>query len=72
MVRTPPDCLSRGLPVLEETLKAVGLFYLVSMLGEIKGVTEWVNMYPVMDWFLLPPSLLSDGRDGGSAPIPPL
>ena len=36
------DCVSLCLP--EETLKAVGPFYLVSMPGEVKYPTQWVNV----------------------------
>ena len=41
------DCVS--LCLLEETLKAVGLFYLVTMPGEVKDPTQEVNVYPVVD-----------------------
>ena len=33
----------------EETLKAVGPFYLVSMPGEVKDPTQGVNVSPVVD-----------------------
>ena len=35
--------------LLEETLKAVGPFYLVSMPGEVKHPTQAVNVQPVED-----------------------
>ena len=37
------QCLS------EETLKAIGPFYLVSMPGEVKDPTKRVNVQPVVD-----------------------
>ena len=41
------QCLS------EETLKADGPFYLVSMPGEVKDPTQGVNVYPVVDSLIL-------------------
>ena len=38
--RSPHICLC----LLEETLKAAGLFYLVSMPGEVKDPTQGVNV----------------------------
>ena len=42
------QCLS------EETLKAIGPFYLVSMPGEVKYPTQGVNVKPVVDSIILP------------------
>ena len=39
----------RCLRLSDETLKAVGAFYLVSMTGEVKYPTEEVNVHPVVD-----------------------
>ena len=36
------DCVS--LCLSDETLKAIGPFYLVSMPGEVKDPTQWVNV----------------------------
>ena len=41
------DCES--LCLSDDTLKAVGPFYLVSMPGEVKYPTQRVNVYPVVD-----------------------
>ena len=41
------DCVS--LHISDETLKAVGPFYLVSMPGEVKDPTQGVNVQPVVD-----------------------
>ena len=41
------DCES--LCLSDETVKAVGPFYLVSIPGEVKYPTQGVNMYPVVD-----------------------
>ena len=41
------DCES--LCLSDETVKAVGPFYLVSMPGEVKDPTQGVNVYPVVD-----------------------
>ena len=37
----------------EETLKAGGSFYLVSTPGEVKNLTQGVNVYPVVDSLIL-------------------
>ena len=34
----------------EETVKAVGPFYLVSMSGEVKDPTQGVNVMPAVDY----------------------
>ena len=41
------DCES--LCLSDETVKAVGPFYLVSMPGGVKDPTQGVNVYPVVD-----------------------
>ena len=38
------DCVSLSVCLSEETLKAVGPFYLVSMAGEVKDPTQGVNV----------------------------
>ena len=47
MVLNIRDCVS--LCLWEETLKAVGSFYLVSMPGEVNYPTQGVNVLPVVD-----------------------
>ena len=47
--RSPHICLCLS----EETLKAIGPFYLVSMPGEVKYPTQGVNVYPVVDSLIL-------------------
>ena len=47
--RAPHICLCLS----EETLKASGPFYLVSVPGEVKDSTQEVNVYPVVDSLIL-------------------
>ena len=47
--RSPHICLC----LLEETLKASGPSYLVSMPGDVKGPTQGVNVQPVVDSLIL-------------------
>ena len=50
---------SHCLCLLEETLKAGGPFYLVSMSGEVKYASEGVNVWPVVDSLILENSCVS-------------
>ena len=52
--RSPHICLCLS----EETLKAGGPFFLVSMPGEVKDPTEGINIYPVVDSLNLERQLL--------------
>ena len=38
------ETVYRSLCISDKTIKAVGFFYLVSMLGEVKDPSQWVNV----------------------------